>query len=76
MSASGCEQTQQMTAAEGILETALVSTAAKINSSRQQRFLLITTSTSLRDTKADVLYKSFNFLKFNKACSYFGQLGQ
>ena len=52
-------------------------TAAKINSGRQQRFMLITTSTSLRDTIADVLYRSFNFLIFNKACcSYFGQLSQ
>jgi len=77
MSASSREKTQKMTAAEGILEMVLVFTAAKINSSRQQRFMLVITSTSLRDTTADLLYKSFNFLIFNKACcSYFGQLNQ
>jgi len=66
-----------MTAVEGILEAVLVFTAAKINSSRQKRFMLIITSTSLRDTIADVVYKSFNFLIFNKACfSYFRQLSQ
>jgi hypothetical protein len=61
MSASSCEQTQKMTAAEGILETVLVSTAVKTNSCRQQRLVLIITSISLHDTKADVLYKPFNF---------------
>jgi len=66
-----------MTAAEGILETVLVFTAAKINSCRQQRLVLIITSISLHDTKANVLYKPFYFLTFNKAfCSYFGQNSQ
>jgi hypothetical protein len=63
MSETSCEQTQKVTAADGILETVLVFTAAKINSCRQQRLVLIITSILLPDTKADVLYKTFNLLE-------------